>query len=150
MIQSTMMDITERKQAEDARLAAETALRISEEHFRLLVEQASDGIFLADARGNYQAVNSAGTEMLGYSRGELLQLSIPDIIVPEEVSRISPEVARFAGGAIVLSEWKFKRKDGSVFTGEVCGRQLPDGKLQAIVRDITERKRAEEALRQSE
>ena len=145
-----MMDISERKRAEKARLAAETALRTSEEHFRLLVEQASDGIFLCDSQGRYQEVNSAGADMLGYTRGELLQLSIPDIVVPEEVSRISPEVARFAGGAIVLSEWKFKRKDGSVFTGEVCGRQLPDGKLQAIVRDITERKRAEEALRQSE
>ncbi|MGC2477737.1 MAG: PAS domain S-box protein [Candidatus Sulfotelmatobacter sp.] len=143
-------DITEHKRAEEARLAAETALRKSEEHFRLLVEQASDGIFLCDSQGRYQAVNSAGAEMLGYTREELLQLAIPDIVVPEEVCRISPEVARFAGGAIVLSEWKFKRKDGSIFTGEVCGRQLPDGKLQAIVRDITERRRAEEALRQSE
>lgn len=143
-------DVSQRKRAEKARLAAETALRRSEEHFRLLVEQASDGIFQCDSHGRYQAVNSAGAEMLGYTREELLQLAIPDIVVPEEVSRISPEVARFAGGAIVLSEWKFKRKDGSNFTGEVCGRQLPDGKLQAIVRDITERKRAEEALRQSE
>src|SRR5579872_694370 len=89
-------DISERKRADEARLAAETALRKSEEHFRLLVEQASDGIFLADAQGRYQEVNSAGAEMLGYTRGELLRLSIPDIVVSEEVSRISPEVARFA------------------------------------------------------
>lgn len=143
-------DISERNRAEQARVAAEGALRKSEEHFRLLVEQASDGIFLADAQGRYQAVNTAGAEMLGYTREELLQLSIPDIVVPEDVSRISPEVARFDGGAIVLSEWTFKRKDGSIFTGEVCGRRLPDGKLQGILRDVTERRKAEEALRQSE
>ncbi len=143
-------DVTEQKHAEGARFTAEAALRKSEEHFRLLVEQASDGIFLADSQGRYEAVNSAGAEMLGYTVEEVLQLSIADIIAPEEVSRIATEVARYRSGAVVLSEWKFKRKDGSVFDGEVCGRQLPDGRLQGIARDISERRKAEEALRQSE
>ena len=70
LIQSTMMDITERKQAEDARLAAETALRISEEHFRLLVEQASDGIFLADARGQLPGSELGGDRDAGLLPGE--------------------------------------------------------------------------------
>jgi transcriptional regulator with PAS, ATPase and Fis domain len=88
--------------------------------------------------------------MLGYTRDEMLQLSIPDIVEASEASRIGPEVARFAGGTTVLSEWKFRRKDGSVFPGEVCGKQLPDGRLQGILRDISERRDAEEAMRRSE
>lgn len=136
-------DITKRKQAEKEVRARET-------HFRLLVEQASDGIYIANAQGKYVDVNSAGAEMLGYTREEVLQLSIPDIVAEEETMRIAPEVARFAAGATVLSEWKFRRKDGSVFPGEICGKQLPDGRLQGILRDISERRAAEEAMRRNE
>ncbi len=143
-------DVTEQVNAEQARTVAEAALRKSEEHFRILVEHASDGIFFADAQGRYLDVNSAGAEMLGYTRDEILQLSISDIVEPGEISRIAPEIGLFAGGAVVRSDWKFRRKDGSVFLGEVCGKQLPDGRLQGIARDMTERNRAEEALRQSE
>jgi formate hydrogenlyase transcriptional activator len=146
----TAQDVTEQVRLEEARNEAEKALQASETHFRLLVEQASDGIFIADAQGKYIDVNSAGAEMLGYTREEMLQLSIPDIVEAEESPRIAPEVARFAGGAIALSEWKFRRKDGSVFPGEVCGKQLPDGRLQGILRDISERRQAEEAMRRNE
>jgi formate hydrogenlyase transcriptional activator len=136
-------DISQRKRAEEA-------LRSSETHFRLLVEQASDGIFIADAQGKYLDVNSAGAGMLGYTREELLQLSIPDIVMAEETPRVALEVARFEGGTTVLSEWKFRRKDGSFFSGEVCGKQLPDGRLQGILRDTTERRHAEEEMRRNE
>jgi formate hydrogenlyase transcriptional activator len=136
-------DITKRKRAENE-------LQASETHFRVLVEQASDGIFIADPQGKYVDVNSAGAEMLGYTREEMLQLSIPEIVVEEETDRIAPEVARFASGATVLSEWTFRRKDGSTFPGEVCGKQLPDGRLQGILRDISGRKAAEEAMRRNE
>jgi PAS domain S-box-containing protein len=143
-------DVTQRVKLEESQRRAEKALRESESHFRLLVEQASDGIFLADAQGRYTDVNSAGAEMLGYSSAEILRLSIADIVASEEVARIPDEVARFAGGSVVRTEWKFQRKDGSFFPGELVGRQLPDGRLQGILRDITERKQADEALRRSE
>ena len=143
IIQSTGINITKRRETE-------AALRKSEEHFRILVEQASDGIFMANAEGRYIDVNSAGANMLGYTQEEVLQRSIAEVIAQEEIPRIASEVARFANGRTVLSEWKFRRKDGSFFPGEVCGRQLADGRLQGIVRDITERKLAEEAQRQNE
>jgi PAS domain S-box-containing protein len=143
-------DVTEKVKLEESRRKAEEALREREAHFRLLVEQASDGIFLANAQGRYIDVNSAGAEMLGSSRAEVLRLSIADVVAAEEVARIPDEVARFADGRVVRTEWKFQRKDGSFFPGELVGRQLPDGRLQGILRDITERKQAEEALRQSE
>jgi len=142
LIQSTMFEITTRKRAEEA-------LRKSAEHFQLLVEQASDGIFLADSEGRYIDVNSAGSNMLGYTREEILQRSVADIIIPEEIQRLVPEFARYEGGAVTTSEWRFRRKDGSCFTGEVCGRRLPDGRLQGILRDITERTKVQDALRHS-
>ncbi len=143
-------DVTEQKELEEAHQKAQQALLERESHFRLLVEQAPDGIFIADANGRYTDVNSAGAEMLGYTREEVLQLSIPDIVVSEDVARITPEVQRFDGGHIIRSEWTFRRKDGSVFPGEVVGRSLPDGRLQAILRDLTERRRAEEEMRCNE
>ena len=132
------------------RASREAALRSSEARFRGLVEQATDGIFVADARGAYIDVNSAGCAMLGYTREELLRLTIADVLDPTEVERIGTEVARFEGGEMVVSEWRFRRKDGSNFTGEVRGRQCADGRLQAIVIDITERKARELDLREAD
>ena len=149
LVQTTLIDITERKQAEDEWKKAEVALRQSEARFRLLVEHASDGIFISDSQGKYLDVNSAGAEMLGYTREEILERSIPDVIASEESHRVAPETSRLASDAI-RSEWRFRRKDGSFFPGEVSGKRLPDGRLQAILRDMTERKRAEETLRESE
>ena len=129
------------------RSRALTALKASEAHFRMLVEQASDGIFLSDGQGRYLDVNSAGARMLGYTREEILQLGITDVVVAEEISQVAPEIARLEHEEIVSREWRFRRKDGSSFSGEVRGRKLPDGRLQAILRDVSERKRSEGALR---
>ena len=134
----------------EERAGQEAALRSSEARFRTLVEQASDGIFVTNAQGAYIDVNSAGCAMLGYSREELLRLRIADVVDGPETERIGPEVARFDAGEMVVSEWRFRRKDGSIFTGEVRGRRLADGRLQAIVLDITERKAAELALREAD
>ncbi len=143
-------DVTEQVKIEQARQDAEAAMKKSEEHFRALVEQASDGIFIADASGRYIDTNTAGAEMLGYTKEEVLTLTIPEILAEGEPARLQSEIARFAGGATVRSEWKFRRKDGTFFDGEISGRQLPDGRLQGILRDMTERNLAEEEMRRSE
>ncbi|MFA6062143.1 MAG: response regulator [Gallionella sp.] len=133
-----------------AHASQEVALRGSEERYRLLVDQSVDGIFVADAQGNYIDVNISGAQMLGYSREELLKHSIADVILPSEIERIGVEVARFAGGDVVVSEWHFLRKDGSVFLGEVSGRQMPDGSLQGVLRDVTVRRLHETQLREAQ
>lgn len=143
-------DVTEQHRLEHSRIAAEEALRAREAHFRELVEQASDGIFIANAQGHYVDVNTAGAAMLGYNCEEILTLAIADVVTAEDVKKIASEVERFAGGATLRSDWTFLRKDGSCFPGEVMGRQLSDGRLQAIVRDVTDRNRAEEHMRRSE
>ena len=132
------------------RREASEALRASEQHHRLLFEQTADGIFLADASGRYVDVNRAGCEILGYSREEVLARTICDMLEPDEWPRIGPEIARCADGQVMRSEWRFRRKDGSVFVGEITGSQLPDGRVQGILRDVTERRMAEAATRASE
>ena len=122
----------------------------SETRFRLLVEQAADGIFMSDDQGHYREVNEAGARMLGYSRSEIKAMKISDVILPEEVARLPQEISRFANGNVTTSEWRFRRKNGTVFLGEVTGRQLPDGMLLAILRDITELRLAEKSLKESE
>ncbi|ADL56243.1 response regulator [Gallionella capsiferriformans] len=127
----------------------EQALRASELRYRLLVEQTVDGIFLANAQGQYIDVNQAGAAMLGYSTVEICTLNISDVIAIEEIGRIPDEVARFKNGSVVVSEWQFKRKDGSIFLGEVVGRQIENGCIQGILRDITFRREAENELQRA-
>jgi len=119
-------------------------------HFRTLVEHAPDGIFIASAHGRYLEVNAAGCEMLGYTRAEILGLSLTDVVAPDEGPRVAGEVARLRGGDAVKSEWRFRRKDGSIFWGEVNGRQLADSRLLGYVRDISQHRRVEDDLRASQ
>jgi PAS domain S-box-containing protein len=127
--------------------AAEEALRSSEERYRGLAEQVVDGIFVADSRGQYVDANRAGCDMLGCTLEELKALTIQDVVVPEDRPRLPEQVQRLARGEIVRSEWRLRRKDGSTFDGELVARQLPDGRLHGIVRDLTDQKRSALALR---
>jgi PAS domain S-box-containing protein len=131
--------ISERKQAE-------AALRESEERYRLLVEQSVDGILVHDAERRYVDANPAACRILGYSREEILGLTVEDMIAEGEVPRVAPDEARFAAGQILPSEYRCKRKDGAAFIGEVTGGPLSNGLFLGILRDITERRRAQEEL----
>ena len=138
-----LRDISRRKCAEDA-------LGKSEEHFRLLVEQASDGIAIADSNDRWIEVNSAWAAMFGSTREEITGQKVGENAPGEEKLRVAEELARLTGGKTLRSEWKIRRKDGTVFPCELSAKRLPDGRLQVIARDVTERKRAEELLRESE
>ena len=106
------------------RTAIKERLRPGEKHFRMLVDHAPDGIFIADAHGRYLEVNAAWCEMLGYSHDEILGMMVSDVLVPDEAPRVASEVARLRDGDAVKSVWRFRRKDDSSFYGEVNGRQL--------------------------
>ncbi|MEI8133112.1 MAG: diguanylate cyclase [Leptolinea sp.] len=122
-------------------------IKLSETKYRSLVEQASDGIFLADPAGNYLEVNSAGCEMLGYTRAEILQLNMRDLIVPVEQAASLQDMSEMCNRSVVRIEQVFVRKDGTHFPVEISGKILEDGSQQDIVRDITERKAAEVNIR---
>jgi len=117
---------------------------------RTLLEQAPDGVFVADLTGRYTDVNSAGCRMLGYSREEILARSISDVILPEEGDRLAQVRAQLIGGETLVFEWTLRRKDGSHMSAEISAKIFADGRWQGLVRDISERKRLEQELRAAE
>jgi PAS domain S-box-containing protein len=138
----THVNITKRKRTEDA-------LRESEAEYRLLLEQASDGIHTYDPDGNILDTNSKFCEMLGYTRAEVLRLNVRDLLAPEELTAAPIRYDELQSGRTLLTERRLRRKDGALMPVEISGRMIRDGVLQAIVRDIGERKRAEEELREA-
>ncbi|HVN73704.1 MAG TPA: PAS domain S-box protein, partial [Methanoregula sp.] len=143
-------DITERKRIEDA-------LRINEEKFRALVETTSDFIWEVDTEGRYTYVSPQVREMLGYEPGELEGRTPFDLMPPDEARRVFAEFDRCvrSRSPITSLENAVLRKDGSVVVLETSGvaRTGKDGSYQGyrgIDRDISRRKRAEQALKESE
>ncbi|NOT06351.1 MAG: PAS domain S-box protein, partial [Anaerolineales bacterium] len=126
------------------------ALRISEARYRTLIEQASDGIFIANAQRQYVEVNSAGCQMLGYTREEILNLTMDDLVTPEDMAATPFRMKDLLAGQKVITERFLRRKDGFLLPVEISAKILPNGNLQGIVRDITERKLAEKALAERE
>ncbi|HEY6802745.1 MAG TPA: PAS domain S-box protein [Pyrinomonadaceae bacterium] len=133
------IDITERKRVE-------RALRESENKYRLLVEQASDGIHTYDMEGNIIETNSKLCEMLGYNSEELLRLNVNDLIPAEDLATDPIRFAELRAGKTMLTERRLRRRDGELLNVEISGRMIQDNVLQAIIRDTTERKRQEESL----
>ncbi|MGI8835877.1 MAG: PAS domain S-box protein [Pyrinomonadaceae bacterium] len=132
-------DITERKRVEQA-------LRESENKYRLLMEQASDGIHTYDLEGNFLEINPKLCEMLGYSIEELSRLNVRDLIPAEDLAVDPIRFDELRAGKTLLKERRLRRKDGVLLPVEISGRMIRDNVLQAIIRDITERKRQEESL----
>ena len=138
------------KKIEKEKLEAEKKVRESEEEYRTLVEQAADGIFIADMQGKFIAVNSSGCIMSKYSEEELLKMTIFDLAVPEDIKRNPFHIDEMKQGKTVIIERVMKRKDGEVVDVETTGKILKDGRMLVFVRDITERRKAAEALSSNE
>ncbi len=128
---------------------AEEDLRESEGKYRLLLEQASDGIHTYDLRGNFIETNLRLCEMLGYTREELLRLNVKDIIPPEDLARAPLRFDELRAGRTLITERRLLRKDGTLLPVEISGRMVQDGVLQSIIRDISERKGAERELHEA-
>ena len=85
--------------------------------------------------------------MFGYTAEEFIGLHANDILVPAEAARLPPALDLIKSGGNYQREWEFRRKDGSTFQAEVIATPMPDGNLLALIRDVTERKRAEARFR---
>lgn len=117
----------------------------SESRTRDVIELAPDAFFLADLDARFTDVNQAACRLLGYERDELVGKTIFDIIPAEDAERLRAVRAELlVPGTTSKAEWTQKRKDGTLVPVEVSSNILSDGRWQAFVRDITERKRIED------
>ena len=117
----------------------------SEERYRILVEQASDGIFIADQHGNYLSFNQSGCTMLGYTLQELLHLSITSMLDKQDLIKKPFRYSEIQPGETITTERILCRKDGSVFPAELSVKRLPNNTYQGFIRDIAERRKALDA-----
>ncbi len=125
----------------------EEGARILITRYQALMEQAADSVFVADLHGHYIEVNPAACALLGYSREELLNMSIVDIILPEDEPGLVESREKMLRGETHRAEQQLRRKDGSLVPVEINARIISDGRWQAIVRDITRRREMQEKLR---
>ena len=132
------------------RKRGEEALRASEAHHRTILENIGDAVFIADPQGRYLDVNPRACELTGYSRDELLQLTVLDTYPAQDRDAATLRIVDVAGGRAAVTERPLLRKDGAILVVESNARRLSDGRLLGAVRDITERKRLEEQLRQAQ
>jgi len=128
---------------------AEVALRNSEEKYRDLITASPDAICVTDEDSKIVLVNPAGVELFGRPEEELIGTLMTETYVPEEFHLAEGRIAKLKTGGALRYERKFVRRNGDVIPVEVSVSSLR-GRLQAIIRDISQRKRAEEALRASE
>ena len=132
----------------------EEALRKSEAQYRLLFESNPQAMWVYDlATLRFLAVNDAAVRHYGYSRAEFLDMTIKDIRPVEDVPLLEKYLASGSPELDHAGEWRHKKKDGTVITVNVTANRVNFGGREAefvLVQDVTERKKAETALRISE
>ncbi len=140
----TALDITEAKRTE-------TVLRSSEERYRGLVELAVDGILLGSPEGVVTEANQQFCAMTGLDRNQLIGKHISELPFTRDSQHKTPfRFDLLQRGKTVISERTMSRVDGSQVFVEMRSKMMPDGSYQSILRDVSERKQTEDALRESE
>jgi PAS domain S-box-containing protein len=143
-LSGTVQDISERSRAEKA-------VDESRRRFQAVFENALEGILLMDDAGRYVDVNPAICQLLGYTREEFLKLTVSDITPLPDRERLPELLSQFLAVEKMAGEYTVLSKSGEARPGEFRAvTNILPGLHLAIHRDITERERAEEALRQSE
>lgn len=136
---SIRQDITGRKQAEKE-------LQESEARYRGYIDNAPDGVFIVDATGQYTEVNDAGCAMTGYSKEEILTMSISDFLFEESFREGMNHFTRLLEIGKSAGELPFRHKDGSKRWWSLTTARLNSDRFIGFAKDITDRRQAEEEL----
>ena len=147
LIQATVRDITERKHTEEA-------LRQSEEKFRGLAERSSDMIFMTDTRGFITYLSPASNKIFSYKPEEMVGKNFANFLVKSEIPKATKRFTeKLQGKKLDVLHLEAEKKDGSrVFIELSSSLIIQDGKAvgtQGIIKDVTERKKAEEQLKKA-
>ena len=137
---AVFQDITSQKESEES-------LRKSEETFRSYIENAPDGIFLADAEGNYLMVNEAACAITGYSKTELVGKNIRDLIPPGDQQIAFAHFRQVKEEGQATGETRYVTKSGEVRYWLVKAVRIDDQRLLGFTSDITDRKMMESEIR---
>ncbi|NVN93921.1 MAG: PAS domain S-box protein [Bacteroidetes bacterium] len=135
--------ISEKKQIQELLIG-------NEEKYRLLIDLAVDAFFQGDAVGNLIDSNKAASELTGYSKEELLNMNIRDLFSTEINDKKPLRYDLLEKGETICVEREVIRKDGSSVFVEMSSKRMPEGNYQSFFRNINERKRIEDALKESE
>ncbi|MBN1572758.1 MAG: PAS domain S-box protein [Deltaproteobacteria bacterium] len=147
-VQGSVRDVTGQRIVEEA-------LKESEKRYRMLVEQSDDLIYISDFEGNFKFVSSAVEKIMGLPRERLMGKNFTEVMTPESLKRASELIKRQLNREDVGSfEMEFYDKDGNIVTVETKEKwEWEDDRvveIHGIGRNITDRKRAEKALIESE
>lgn len=129
------------------RRRADRALRESEVRYRMLFDHAPDGIIISDPAARILDVNASLCRILDYQRHEILALEASDIAAPNEIHEIDKALEEISLTSRHNREWKLRCRDGSIIFADVSSSLMPDGNILAVIRDISERKKAEVEMR---
>ncbi len=125
-----------------------TSSNLSDEFFQTIFMQAGDGIFLIDEQGVIIETNPRGCEILGYTREELCGQPVMKFHPADEIDHIQKELGRLALEKLVTTESVFLRKDGARLPVEITGKLLSNNQIIGLLRDISERKKAEKVTQE--
>ncbi|MDQ6733494.1 MAG: PAS domain S-box protein, partial [Nitrospirota bacterium] len=142
-----------RRQTEEL-TRSQQVLQESEERYRLLFERHPNPMWVYDVETlAFLAVNNAAIQYYGYSREEFLAMTIKDIRPSEDIPALIAQVKQVSHGYEACGVWRHRKKDGTIIDVEITSHTVTFGCRPAeliLPRDVTDRKRAEEATRASE
>ncbi len=125
-------------------------VRYNSDRYEALIEFAADAIFMGDPDGNIIGASQSTATLTGYSYTELVDMNLGQLFTEAEKLRAPLRYDLLKQGKTVQTERQLTRKDGTTVPVEMNSRVMPDGSYHSFMRDISKRKRAEEALRLSE
>jgi len=125
-------------------------LRQRDQQYRFLAEQAADGVLLVAADGRIADASPGAAALLGRPRAALLKLSLPDVVEADKAVDNVAGLLALPPKRHLTRAFRLKRPEAAPLEVEVSARRLADGRLQLAMRDLAERRRAAEALRESE